>query len=225
MTNTLYSSPVADVLARLFADAEKQAGEQRAAQANQAPTPEFKTPYERFLSYRNHYLPIDRPYGNLMYSLIRASQAKTVVEFGTSFGISTIFLAAALRDNGGGTVVTTEFIEDKIPTAKKNLSDAGLIDLVEFRFGDAIETLRRPMPGVIDFVFLDGEKSMYLDVLKVLEPGMRRGCLISSDNTDNERTGSLLDYVRDPANGYVSSAVLTPGGTKADSGHEISVRV
>lgn len=226
MPRTLTESPAADVLNRLFADAETQMARFRSPTGRPTtPEPEHLTPFERFSARKDLYMPVDRPFGNLMYSLIRGSGAKTVVEFGTSFGISTIFLAAAVRDNGAGQVITTEFIPEKAEVAKTNLTDAGLADLVDFRIGDALATLLEPLPGPVDFIFLDGEKTMYLDVLKVLEPHLKTGCLIASDNTDHDGMESYLEYLRDPANGYISTAVLTPGGPKQNSGHEISVRL
>lgn len=229
MGNTLIESKAADVLDRLFIDAEKEMTQHTNTPQNAVPpkpTPPAEiTPLERFSVHKEAYLAIDRPFGNLLYSLIRANGAKTVVEFGTSFGISTIFLAAALRDNGAGKVITTEFIPEKAETARKNIADAGLGELVEFRVGDAVETLKEPLPGPVDFLFLDGEKTMYIDVLKRLEPQMSAGCLIASDNTDLEGTHSCIEYMRAAGSGYISTPVLIPGGPKHDSGHELSVRL
>lgn len=160
-----------------------------------------------------------------MYSLIRASRAQTVVEFGTSFGVSTLFLAAAVRDNGSGQIVTTEFIPEKTETAKRNLMDAGLADCVDFRVGDAMETLKKPLPGAVDFVFLDGEKTMYPQVLRLLESLMKPGCLIASDNTDHDGVQGFLDDLRNPDNGYISMPALTPAGARATRSHEISLRL
>lgn len=223
MTCTLTDPPAANVLEKLYADAEQQS-----AKALPAPDPAGaaqQTPFERFTAAKDRYMPIDRPFGNLMYALIRASRPAVVAEFGTSFGISTIFLAAAVRDNGMGKVITTEFIAEKIVTARQNLTDACLADLVEFRGGDAIQTLAEPLPGPVDFLFLDGEKSMYLDIVKLLEPRMKPGCLIVSDNTDQPGAASYLAHIRAAGSGYLSSALLTTGGPKHESGHEVSVRL
>ncbi|SEF63762.1 O-methyltransferase [Marinobacterium lutimaris] len=216
-------SQAAKVLNELYAEAEKQrsgAGNRLTAEAGAV-----LTPLERFTALKHRYMPIDRPFGNLMYSLLRASQAKTIVEFGTSFGISTIFLAAAARDNGFGKVITTEFIAEKAERARENLTRAGLVDWVEFRVGDALQTLSDPLPGPVDFLFLDGEKSLYLDMVRRVEPQMATGCLIASDNTDHQGAEPYLQYMRDPQQGYVSTPILTQGGPKAHSGHEISFRL
>ncbi len=222
---TFLQSPASDVLDALYADDERQRGTSQGGTKPTQRAREGVTPFERFAAASHVYMAIDRPFGQLLYALIRSARPQTVVEFGTSFAISTIFLAAAVRDNGSGTVIATEFIPEKAVTATQNLTRAGLIDLIDLRVGDAIQTLQRPLPGPVDFLFLDGEKSMYVDVLKLLEPKMRRGCLIVSDNTDHRGTESYLTYVRDPSHGYVTTALHTLGGPKHDSGHEVTVRV
>ena len=170
---------------------------------------------------RHAYMAVSGEFGKLLYSLVRSTRAKTVVEFGTSFGISTIYLAAALRDNGGGKVVTTEFEAGKAERARKNLTDAGLVDMVEFRVGDALQTLA-DFSEEIDMLFLDGAKGLYIEVLRLLEPRLRTGAIVASDNTDHEGMEAFLEYIRNPANGYLSSALLTHDGQT--KGHEVSVR-
>jgi predicted O-methyltransferase YrrM len=82
---------------------------------------------------KNAPLAVSRETGALLYMLARSSRARTIVEFGTSFGISTLHLAAALRDNGGGRLITSEFEPSKVTRARDNLMAGGLIDLVEIR--------------------------------------------------------------------------------------------
>jgi predicted O-methyltransferase YrrM len=164
-------------------------------------------------------MAIGREFGHLLYSLARTARARTVVEFGTSFGVSTIYLAAALHDNGGGQVITTEFAPEKAHQARKNLAAAGLEEYVEFRVGDALETLA-PSPETIDMLFLDGPKQLYLDVLRLVEPRLPSGATVASDNTDFEGMAAFLEYIRNPDHGYTSTAILT-GGNRA---HEITVR-
>ena len=88
-------------------------------------------------------LAVSRETGALLYMLARSSDARTIVEFGTSFGISTLHLAAALRDNGGGRLITSEFEPSKAARARENLTAGGLIDLVEIREGDALQDAER----------------------------------------------------------------------------------
>jgi len=135
--------------------------------------------------------------------------------------ISTIFLASAVRDNGTGKLITTEFEPEKAEQAKRNLAAAGLEQWVEFRVGDALETLSDP-PREIDMIFLDGAKSLYFGVLKLLERQLRSGGIIASDNTDQDGVVAFLDYIRDCRNGYTSAAILTSG--ERGKAHEITVR-
>jgi predicted O-methyltransferase YrrM len=129
---------------------------------------------------RDAALPVDPPAGRLLYLLARSTAGKLFVEFGTSFGISTIYLAAAARDVGAR-VISTELDVTKLARARVNLERAGLLDVVELRGGDARKTLR-DLPGPVDLAFLDGWKSIYLPVLKVLEPALSEHALVVADN-------------------------------------------
>ena len=155
---------------------------------------------------RDIYMPVTPDVGRLLYVLARNRRAKTIVEFGTSFGISGIHLAAALRDGGGGRLITTEFNAAKAARAKANFQAAGLDDLVEIRVGDAFETLKDDPGGQIEIVLLDGWKELYLPMLKFLEGRLSAGALIIADDLDVEPKdlAPYLDYVRDAKNGYVS---------------------
>jgi predicted O-methyltransferase YrrM len=151
------------------------------------------------------YLAVPRGVGRLLYILARTYPCRTIVEFGTSLAISTIYLASAVRDNGGGKVVTTELNAEKARRAAENLREAGLLDLVEIRVGDARETLR-VLDGTVDFAFIDGWKELYLPVLKLIEPRLRTGALVVADNLS--LAGGVLkpyvDYVGAEQNGYLS---------------------
>ncbi len=95
-------------------------------------------------------------------------------------------------------------------TAKETFAETGLDDLITVLEGDALTTLA-DLDGPVDFVLLDGWKEMYLPVIKLLEPRLTPGALVVADNTSMEDTVPYLDYVREPANGYVS--VNFPAGT------------
>ena len=116
--------------------------------------------------------------------LARSIGAQNVVEFGTSFGISALHLAAALRDNGGGRLIGSEFEPSKAARARENLAAANLSDLVDIREGDALETFARDLPQAIDLVLLDGAKDLYPSILSLLEGRLRVGALIVADNAD-----------------------------------------
>lgn len=134
--------------------------------------------------------------------LTRAADARWIVEFGTSFGISTLHLAAGLRDNGGGRIITTEFEPSKAARARENFTAGGLSDLTELREGDALQTLARDLPGQIDLVLLDGAKGLYPAVLALLEEHLQPRALVVADNAD--RSPEYPHRVRSVANGYIS---------------------
>jgi predicted O-methyltransferase YrrM len=207
-TTTLTTPPVAPLLARLFEEADltspasvpalaKLSAEERARLMRS------KTGYlEYYGQMKDIALPVSRETGVLLYMLARSGRARTIVEFGTSFGISTLHLAAALRDNGGGRLITSEFEPSKLARAKKNLTDGGLIDLVEFREGDALKTLSADLPETIDLLLLDGAKALYPDILGLVEICLRPGAFIVADNADY--SPDYLARVRSIANGYIS---------------------
>ena len=203
---TLATDPVAPLLARLFAETD---AESPLAACRDLPEAELQRLMRSKTDYRDLYgrlkdlaLPVSRGTGVLLYMLARSSRARTIVEFGTSFGISTIHLAAALRDNGGGRLVTSEFEPAKVERARANLAAAGLLDLVEIRSGDALQTLAGDLPDDIDLVLLDGAKALYPDVLALLEPHLRPGAAIVADNADH--SPDYLARMRAPASGYLS---------------------
>ncbi len=203
---TLTSSPVAPLLQRLFDEADSA--------LSPALTAVPPTERQRLLGSRSEYtrlygellkdlwLPVSADTGKLLYLLARSSGARHIVEFGTSFGISTIHLAAALRDNGGGRLVTTEFEPGKLQRAAAHLREAGLDDLVDLRAGDALQTLAQDLPAPIDLVLLDGAKVLYAEVLDLLQPHLRPGALIVADNADD--SPAYLQRVRAPGSGYLS---------------------
>ena len=160
---------------------------------------EYRDLYERM---KDLWLPVSRETAQLLYMLARSTRAKTIVEFGTSFGISPLHMAAALRDNGGGRLTTTEFEPAKVARAREHLKAGGVIDLVDIREGDALTTLRTGLPDAIDLVLLDGAKALYPDVLALLESRLRPGALVVADNADY--SPEYLERVRAPASGYMS---------------------
>lgn len=154
------------------------------------------------------FIPVSPDAGRFLYALVRGSLPGTVIEFGTSFGISTIYLAAAVRDRGTGRVITTELHAGKAEQAREHLREAGLLDVVDVRVGDALETLKDQRRGV-SVLFLDGWKDLYLPVLQLLEPALLPGAIVAADDLDlfPVPLKPYVDYVRDPANGYVSVTV------------------
>jgi predicted O-methyltransferase YrrM len=187
---TLHHPLVATLLARLFADADAADRPLRAEIARLPPAevdalmrgPDYRALYHRAA---DAFLAVSPATGALLYLLARASHARAIVEFGTSFGISTIHLAAALRDNGGGQLIGSELEPTKAARARANLAAAGLADLVDIREGDALETLARDLPARIDLVLMDGAKILYPRVLALLAPHLHAGTLVLADNADH----------------------------------------
>ena len=147
-------------------------------------------------------IPVSRETGHLLYMLARSTHAQFILEFGTSFGVSTIYLAAALRDNGGGRIITTEFEPAKVTRARENLKEASLLDLVEIREGDALETLACDLPPKLDLVLLDGAKGLYADILRRVESCLRPGSLVLAD--DSHHSPELVSWMRSDTNRYLS---------------------
>jgi|JI10StandDraft_1071094.scaffolds.fasta_scaffold88074_3 predicted O-methyltransferase YrrM len=213
--SSLRSAPVSRVLERLHASARKDAyrflrlvpafvlGTLRGLKFQEIVTVE---------AARTIYMPISREQGELLYLVARSIRARTLVEFGTSFGISTAYLAAAARDEGGR-VVSTELEPGKHAAARANLAEAGLLASCDLRLGDAMETLREG-PRDIDLVFLDGWKDLYLPVLKMLQPRLSVGAVVLADNifTFEKALRPFVDHVRSGENGFVSATIPLGAG-------------
>ncbi|VWD01524.1 O-methyltransferase [Burkholderia contaminans] len=205
---TLTLDPLASLLARLFdeADASSPATSPDFAglsRDEQARLMRSKTGYtDLYARLKDYPLAVSRETGTLLYMLARSGRARSIVEFGTSFGISTLHLAAALRDNGGGRLITSEFEPSKVVRARANLAAAGMVDLVEIREGDALRTLAADLPDSVDLLLLDGAKALYPEVLALVEQRLRPGAFVVADNADF--SPEYLAYVRAPENGYLS---------------------
>lgn len=155
--------------------------------------------------FKNAYLPISRTQGEDLRQMIVRNNCKCIVEFGTSFGISTIYLADGASQIGGK-VITTELIESKAKTAISNIKEAKLDEYVEVKIGDAMETLKGHATP-IDFLFLDGWKDLYLPFFKMLEPNFHQGTLIYADNMDMAGTQLYADYVLKNRKKYFSQTL------------------
>jgi predicted O-methyltransferase YrrM len=204
--STLTTAPVAPLLERLFAEADATPipALERMPSAERERLLRSKSGYlELYHRLKDVPLPVSRETGALLYMLARGSGARHIVEFGTSFGISTIHLAAALRDNGGGRLIGTEFELSKVARARRHLDEAGLHDLVEIRAGDALDTLASGLPDRIDLLLLDGAKALYPDILALVESRLKPGALIVADNADH--SPDYLARVRSHASGYLST--------------------
>jgi len=157
--------------------------------------------------------------GDLIYLLCRGLRATRVVEFATSVGMSTLYFAAAMRDNGGGKVIGAELVPAKVAAARRNLADADLSEYADIREGDARQTLRH-LGGPVDFILIDGwplskGPSLARQVIEIVAPHLCMGGYVMNDNAEPD----FLEFIRDLPNGFLSVTLPLKGGT------ELSVKV
>lgn len=132
--------------------------------------------------------------GQFCYQIARTMGAKRIFELGSGFGYSTAWFARAVRENGGGEVFHTVWDVDLSATAKDHLEQLGFDDLVRYRVGEAVQTLRET-EGPFDLVFNDIDKEGYPAALPVIEEKLRPGGVMIVDNLLWH--GRVLDDVDD----------------------------
>jgi predicted O-methyltransferase YrrM len=136
---------------------------------------------EKWLDQRDEFLiSVGPATGQLLNILAKSIQAKTIVELGTSYGYSTVWLAEAARANDGK-LISLDKADYKQAYAKERIARAGLTGYVEFRLGDALETLRS-LKGPFDFVLVDLWKELYVPCLELFYPELAPGAFIAADN-------------------------------------------
>lgn len=177
--NTLNEGIVADKLARLH----KLAAEQRT-----------DNPDIYKLSAADRFMAVSPELGQFLNFIATLTKAKNIVEFGCSFGISGIYLAAAAKENSGS-VITTEMEESKALSARVNFEETQLADYIEVRIGDALQTLKNVEH--IDFLFLDGAKELYKPVYDMLYPTLSANAVIIADNIDKPQTQNLVNHLKE----------------------------
>ena len=219
MASTIRTDPVASVLDRLFALSQREdpLAKDRLIQ-REAALGRRLTQIERYEIYGEAPpLAISREVGRLIHLLAASRPPHRIVEFGASHGISAIHLAAAIRDAGEGSLITTEVLPAKAKATRENLGAAGLDDLVDVRVGDALQTLRN-LGQDVDLLFLDGRNDLYLQVLALIEPRLARSCLVVADlSHDDPDLAPYLAHIRNPDGQYDS--ICLP----LDAGIEVSV--
>jgi predicted O-methyltransferase YrrM len=173
----------------------------------------------RFLS--DKMVALDRDKAEFCYQLCRSLRATRVVEAGTSFGISTLYLAAAVRDNqvDNGVVIGTEHESGKVEVARENFRQAGLSEFIELREGDLRQTLQ-DVGGPVDFMLVD-IWDVALAALELVSPSLRTGAIVVCDNTtvDAAEYRGYFEFVNDPSNRFRTMTVPFKGG------FELTVRV
>jgi predicted O-methyltransferase YrrM len=164
---------------------------------------------------------LDRDKAEFCYLLCRSMRVSRVVEAGTSFGVSTLYLAAAVRDNQveNGVVIGTEFEPNKIEIARANFEQAGLSEFIELREGDLRETLQ-DIGGAVDFLLVDIWE-VARPALELVSPSLRPGAIVACDNTavDVDEYREYFEFVNDPKNRFRTMTVPFEGG------FELTVRI
>lgn len=163
--------------------------------------------------WRDKFVALDADKARFCYNLCRALNARRAVEAGTSFGVSTLYLAAAVRDNGGGVVIGTEYESSKVSTARRHFSEAGLSAYIDLREGDLRQTLQ-DIEGPVDFLLLDIWTPLARPALELVAPRMRAGAVVIADNTGKHRHeyGEVFSYLDIVANGFTTMTLPFDGG-------------
>ncbi|WP_299110109.1 O-methyltransferase [uncultured Winogradskyella sp.] len=146
------------------------------------------------LDFKDAYLSISKEQGQGLIKLIKDNKLKNIVEFGTSFGISTLFLAQGVIETGGH-IITTELIDSKAQKAIDNFKKARVSDLIDVRIGDAMETLKNH-DDPIDLLLLDGWKDLYLPIFQMLESNFHSNTFIYVDNAEMAETKAFINVIR-----------------------------
>jgi predicted O-methyltransferase YrrM len=173
---------------------------------------------------RDKFIALERPKAEFCYHVCRALRAQRVVEAGTSCGVSTIFLAAAVRDNlqaaqdhldehRDPVVIGTEYEAEKVRIARSHFAEAGLSGLIDLREGDLRDTLRDVL-GPIDFMLIDIWTPMAQPAIQLVAPHLREGAVVIADNTQQFRQGyrEYFEFVHDPRNGLRTMTLPFEGG-------------
>jgi predicted O-methyltransferase YrrM len=148
--------------------------------------------------------------------MARAIGARRIVEAGTSWGVSTLYLAAAVRDNGGGIVFGAEYEPEKVKQARANFEAAGLSAFVDLREGDLVEA-SKGFDGPIDFVLFDIWSHVVPPVLDILLPRLRSGAVLVTDGTGGKRSegyAQLFAVLEDSAHNFKTMTLPFKGGTR-----------
>jgi predicted O-methyltransferase YrrM len=222
--NSLDHDPVLRaVLERLHAESSEQEGAMRAylaAEGTRSTVGTEKQLQDGRAFWRDKLVALEADKARFCYSLCRAMNVRRIVEAGTSFGVSTLYLAAAIRDNGGGVVIGTEYEPSKVSAARRHFSETGLSAYIDLREGDIRQTLQN-IEGPVDFLLLDIWTPLARPTLDLVAPRMRTGAVVITDNTGKRRPeyGDLFSYLERAANGFTTMTLPFDGGL------EMSVKV
>jgi predicted O-methyltransferase YrrM len=149
--------------------------------------------------------------GRLINIIARSLQAPTILELGTSYGYSGIWLADAARASGGR-LITMELQDYKSAHARAMSEKAGLADFVDFRVGDAVRMIEA-LPAGIDFVLVDLWKDLYVPCLDAFYPKLNPGAIVVADNMLRPGGEAVKQYGRAVRAKPGVTSVLLPVGT------------
>src|SRR5437773_1802614 len=217
----ILGSDIEALLDRLYAQSNSQNEALGSYFSARAEEPDFD--WNAFDAQTNQFLSdklvaLDRDKAEFCYQICRALRAKRVVEAGTSFGVSTLVLAAAVRDNlradgGEGTVIGTEYEPDKAKAARANFAEAGLSEFIDLREGDLRQTLVE-VGAPVDFMLIDIWTPMARPALELVAPYLRDGAVVIADNTSQfpDAYRDYFEFVNDPANHFRTMTLPFEGG-------------
>ena len=217
----ILGSDIEALLDRLYAQSNSQNEALGSYFSARAEEPDFD--WNAFDAQTNQFLSdklvaLDRDKAEFCYQICRALRAKRVVEAGTSFGVSTLVLAAAVRDNlradgGEGTVIGTEYEPKKAKAARAHFAEAGLSDFIELREGDLRQTLVE-VGAPVDFMLIDIWTPMARPALELVAPYLRDGAVVIADNTSQfpDAYRDYFEFVNDPANHFRTMTLPFEGG-------------
>jgi len=210
------------LLAGLHARSDAQAAAMRAFDADRTGQAQPPSPKEARAFLSDKLVALDPDKAELCYQLCRASNARRIVEIGTSYGVSTLYLAAAIRDNvrtggGDGRVIGTEYEPNKAAAARAHFEQAGLGRFVDLREGDLRQTLKE-IDGPVDFMLMDIWITMARPALELVTPHLRPGAIVMTDNTRQYR-GEYAEYFA-----FLDAQGFRTMTLPFDGGLEMSVR-
>jgi predicted O-methyltransferase YrrM len=145
------------------------------------------------LRTRDDAWQIPRVEGDLLHHIALSTNAKTIIEIGTSYGFSGLFWSMALKQTGGR-LHTIDKDPKKFESSKQTFARAGVSEIVTNYLGDAHEIVRT-VPGSVDLSFIDADKPSTQEYFDLLWPKMRVGGSVIIDNALTHKQ-ELSDFVR-----------------------------
>lgn len=220
MAGVLGDEKLEALLARLEAQSQAQVAEtqayfRRRGEAGELSWEGLDADAHRFMA--DKLVALEPPKAEFCYLTCRAIGARRIVEVGTSHGVSTLYLAAAVRDNvrdagARAVVIGTEHEPGKAEIARAHFAKAGLAEFIDLREGDLRETLKT-LEGPIDFVLMDIWTEMARPAIELIAPHLREGAVVCADNTGGRFPyQAYFEFINDPANGFRTQTLPFEGG-------------